>query len=123
MGSVAGFGVTVMLANEPALTTTVAVPDTAPLVARTVLVNMPAATPAVNRPVPLMEPPPATTDQLGARATVLPLMSRPTAANCCVAPMPSVAGFGVTTMVASRRHPPRRWQRPTPRRSWPSRYS
>ena len=48
-----------------ASTTTVALPKTAPLVARTVLVNVPATLPAVNWPVALMAPPPANTDQVG----------------------------------------------------------
>ena len=67
----------------------------------TVLVNVPGTVPAVNRPAPSMVPPPATTDQVGAIGTTLPPASLPTAVNCCVPSMASVAGLGVTVMVAS----------------------
>src|SRR3954469_19063806 len=67
------------------VTVTVAVPEIAPLVALTVLVKVPARIPAVNRPVlPLIVPPPLTTDQAGEIGTMVPLASRPTALNCCV---------------------------------------
>jgi hypothetical protein len=80
---------------------TVAVPNIEPLVARTVLLNVPVAPPAVNNPVlALMVPPPAVTDQTGVIATTLPCASLPTAVNCCVVLMGSV-GFGVTVIVAS----------------------
>jgi hypothetical protein len=65
---------------------TVAVPEMLPLVALTVLVNVPSVAPAVKRPVVLpMAPPLATTDQVatGEIATTLPPASLPTAVNCC----------------------------------------
>jgi hypothetical protein len=98
----AGFGVTVIVASAPAFTMTVAVPKIEPLVALTVLVNVPAAPPAVNAPVlALIDPPPAVTDQTGVIATTLLLASLPTAVNVCKPPGVSVAGFGVTVIVAS----------------------
>lgn len=58
--------------------------------------------PAVKRPdARSIEPPPATTDQVGEIATTLPAASVPTAVNCCVAPAASDAGLGVTVMLAS----------------------
>src|SRR4051812_35636482 len=61
------FRLTIGLGGRAGETMTVAVPDTAPLVALTVFVNVPANGPAVKRPVlALIDPPPATTDQTGA---------------------------------------------------------
>src|ERR1035437_5913752 len=80
---------------------TVAVPKIAPLVALTVLVNVPDVVPAVNKPVELIVPPLAATDQVGAIATTLPLASLPTAVNCCVPPVARLLGFGLTVIVAS----------------------
>ena len=80
----------------------VAVPKIAPLVARTVFVNVPVTAPAVKRPdAALMVPPPAVTDQTGVIATTLPVASLPTAVYCRVVLMGMVPGFGVTVMVAS----------------------
>src|SRR5882762_9298028 len=83
------------------VTTTVARPETLPSRASTVLVNVPATVPAVNRPVLLMLPPFATTAQVGEIETMLPLASWPTAANCCVALAANVSELGVTVMVAA----------------------
>ena len=47
-----------------------------------------------------MDPPPAITAQVGVNATTLPPASLATATYCCVAPIPSDIGFGVTVMVA-----------------------
>src|SRR5690242_19727246 len=99
--SVSGFGVTVMLASAPALTTTVAVPEMVPLAAFTVFGKEPSVVPAVNNPLALMAPPLATTDHVGVIVTTLFPASLPTAVNCCVALMDSVSGFGVTVMLAS----------------------
>ena len=101
MPSVAGLGDTVMVVSGPAVTMTVAVADAEPLVARTVLVNVPGVAPAVKSPLTSMTPPPATTDHVAAMATALPPASLPVATNCCVPPAGSVAGFGVTVMEAS----------------------
>ena len=90
-----------MEAAGPAVTIAVAVPKIVPLVARTVLVNVPVTAPAVKRPEPaLMAPPPAVTDQTGVIATTLPFASRPTAVYCRVVLMGIVPGFGVTVIVA-----------------------
>ena len=100
----AGFGETVIVANGPAtgVTVTVAEPEIAPLVATTVLAYVPVTAPAVKTPVlALIVPPPFTTDQTTVIATTLPLASRPTAVNCCVAPGATDTGLGVTVMVAS----------------------
>ena len=84
------------------MTITVAVPDMVPLVALTVLANVPEVLPAVNAPVPAMiAPPPATTDQTGVIATTFPPASFPTAVNVCNPPIASVAGLGVTVIVAT----------------------
>src|SRR5450759_167525 len=86
------------------ITTTVAEPKIAPLVALTVLANVPVAPPAVKRPVAAtMLPPLFTTDPTrgGGIGTTLKPASLPTAVNCCVAPMASVSGFGVTVIVKS----------------------
>src|SRR5450759_2713300 len=102
MASVSGFGVTVIVKSGPAITMAVAVPKIVPLVARTVLVNVPVTAPAVKRPEPaLMAPPPAVTDQTGVIATTLPFASRPTAVYCRVVLMGIVPGFGVTVIVKS----------------------
>src|SRR5450759_533795 len=101
MASVSGFGVTVIVKSGPAITVTVAVPKMAPWVALTVLANVPIVLPAVKKPVALMLPGGLTVDQTGVIATTLPLASLPTAVNCCVPPMTSVAGFGVTVIVKS----------------------
>lgn len=83
------------------MTVTVAVPKIVPLVARTLLGNVPVVLPAVKTPVvATMVPGGLTVDQAGVIATTLPFASLPTAVNCCVAPMSSV-GFGVTVIVAS----------------------
>src|SRR5688572_4175642 len=100
----AGFGVTMMVTTVGAggVTMTVAVPEMAPLVARTVFVNVPAVVPAVNAPLPaIIAPPPATTDHVGVIATTLPIASLPTAVNVCAPPNARVAGFGLTTIVAN----------------------
>jgi hypothetical protein len=84
-----------------AMTVTVAVPKIVPLVALTLLGNVPVVFPAVKRPVvATMVPGGLTVDQVGVIATTLPFASFPTAVNCCVAPMSNV-GFGVTVIVAS----------------------
>jgi hypothetical protein len=101
-GMVPGFGVTTMVASGPAVTMAVAVPKIVPLVARTVLVNVPVTAPAVKRPdAALMVPPPAVTDQTGVIATTLPFASLPTAVYCRLVLMGIVPGFGVTVIVAS----------------------
>jgi hypothetical protein len=84
-----------------AITVTVAVPKIEPLVARTLLANVPVVFPAVKRPeAATMVPGGLVVDQTGVIVTGLPLASLPTAVNCCVAPTRSV-GFGVTVIVAS----------------------
>jgi hypothetical protein len=84
------------------VTVTVAEPKRLPLVARTVLLNVPIVPPAVNKPVlASIVPPPFTTDHTGVIATTLPPASLPTAVNCCCVLIPSVTGFGVTVIVAS----------------------
>ena len=60
--------------------------------------KLPAAAPAANTPLLLMVPPPLITDQVGVIDTTLFDASWPTAVNCCVAPAPRDAGFGVTTI-------------------------
>src|SRR5437870_3920584 len=68
--------------------------------ATTVLVNVPATVPEVNRPVtPSMVPPPTRTDQVGEIETSLPRASLPTAVNCCVTLAGRVAGLVVTTIL------------------------
>src|SRR5579862_818273 len=67
-----GFGVTVMLANGPLVTMTVAKPESPPKLARMVFVNVPDTVPAVKSPDPMMVPPFATTAQVGAMATRFP---------------------------------------------------
>lgn len=99
--TVLGFGVTVMVATDPDVTLTVALPRTPRPLAWTVLANVPSTVPAVKRPVAFTAPPPATTDQVGANTTAFPSASLPTAVNCWVALIPMVAGLGVTTMDAS----------------------
>ena len=80
---------------------TVAVPKIAPLVALTVLVNVPDVVPAVNKPALAIVPPPLTTDQVGVIATTLPFASLPTAVNSWVPPVGNVAEAGVTVIVAN----------------------
>ena len=77
-----GPGVTMIVASAPADTLTVAVPETVPLVALTVPVKEPASVPAVKRPVVLIAPPLATTDQTGVMVTSRSSASRPTATYC-----------------------------------------
>src|SRR5579862_595360 len=96
----AGFGVTVIVASAPEVTTTVAVPEMVPLVAVTVLVYVPGVVPAVNKPPLPMVPPPFATDHAGVMATTLPLASVPTAVNCCETLTLSVLGLGVTAIAA-----------------------
>ncbi len=85
-----------------AVTFTVAKPEMAPLVALMVFENVPGTAPAVNKPEPaLMAPPPATTDHVGVIGTTLSLASLPVATNCCVPLTTTVAGFGVTVIVAN----------------------
>src|SRR5579862_1631704 len=101
--TVTGFGVTVMVASAGAVavSVTVAVPETLPLVALTVLANVPAVVPAVKRPlVELMVPPPFTAVQTGEIGTTLPFASLPTAVNCCVPLVCMATGFGDTVMEA-----------------------
>src|ERR1043166_8500371 len=101
MGRVTGVGVRVMVANGPVVTTTVAVPETCPLVAWTVFAKVPGTVAAVNSPVLVMAPPPATTAHVGASSTTLPPASLPTAVNCWVPVMDKATGVGVTVMVAN----------------------
>jgi len=64
--------VTVIVANAPAVTMAVALPERDPLVATTVFVYVPGVVPAVKTPVlALIVPPPAATDQTGVIATTL----------------------------------------------------
>jgi hypothetical protein len=96
MGSVPGFGVTVIVATGPAVTMTVA-NDVTPLqVTDTVLVNVPAVVPAVNKPVCVIVPPPATTDHVGVTSRTFPFDAVATAVNCCVPPTDMVAVVGVS---------------------------
>jgi hypothetical protein len=78
---------------------TLAVPEIEPLVAMTVLENVPATEPAVKRPVLVMAPPPAATDQAGTNEITTPWASLPTAVNCWVAFMARVTS-GATVMLA-----------------------
>jgi hypothetical protein len=105
---VPGFGVTTMLASGPAVTIAVAVPESVPLVALTVLVKVPVVEPAVKGTVSPVAPagtvpPPATTDQvtLPVIGTVLPSASLPDAVYVSAVLIGMVPGFGVTTMDAS----------------------
>ena len=107
MPTLTGFGVTVIVASGPALTVTVAnaemlpAPQTGVLQTFTVLAKSPATVPAVNRPPAVMLPPPATTDQVGARAITLPLASRAVAVNSCGPEIASTWGLGVIVIEAS----------------------
>src|SRR4029077_367599 len=84
-----------------AITVTVAVPKIVPLVALTVLGNVPVVLPAVKRPeAATIVPGGLTVDHTGVIATTWPFASWPTAVNCWVAPTSSV-GFGVTVIVVS----------------------
>jgi hypothetical protein len=78
---------------------TLAVPEIEPLVATTVLENVPATEPAVKRPVLVMVPPPAATVQAGTIESTTPWASLPTAVNCWVASIARVTS-GVTLMLA-----------------------
>src|SRR4029077_1793317 len=99
MDTVTGVGVTVMVANGPVVTVTVAVPERRPLVAWTVFAKVPGTVAAVNSPVLLMTPPPATTDHTGEIATTAPSASLPTAMHRWVSVMASET-LGVTVMLA-----------------------
>src|ERR1700674_626854 len=89
------------------VTIAVAVPKIVPLVALTVLANVPTAPPAVKTTVSPVAPagtvpPPAVTDQVGANGEMtLPLASLPTAVYVSEVLMGIVPGFGVTVIVAS----------------------
>ena len=96
-----GVGETVIDASGPAVTMTVATLVLPLLVAITVFVYVDGVVPAVNRPVALIVPPPATTDQVGVTFTDLPDASLPVAVNCCVPLMARVFGFGDTESVIS----------------------
>jgi hypothetical protein len=85
-----------MLAADPAVTVTLALPDTLPEVATTVPV--PDTVP-VNNPLALMLPIPPVTDQVGDTANVLLKLSLPSALNCLVVPDATVVGLGVTDML------------------------
>jgi hypothetical protein len=85
---------------------TVAEDETPLHVTTTVLVYVPAVVPAVNSPVWVMVPPPATTDQTGwLFGSVLPSLSTITTVNCCVAPGASVAVVGAIVTDAIVRGP------------------
>src|SRR6185503_4224441 len=84
----------------PGVTITVATPDSVPLVACTVPLNVPAVAPAVKFPLELMLPPPFTTDQTGVIGVTLPPTSLPTAVNCCVPLIRTDPGVGDTVIVA-----------------------
>src|ERR1043166_5315719 len=101
MDKVTGVGLTVMAASGPVVTATVAVPERRPLVAWTVFAKVPGPVAAVNSPVLVMAPPPATTGPAGAMATTLPPASAPTALDGWVRVMGRVAGVGVRVMVAN----------------------
>jgi hypothetical protein len=86
----------------------VAVPESVPFVALTVLVNVPGVEPAVKGTVSPVEPagtvpPPATTDQVTVPVigTVLPSASLPDAVYVSAVLMGIVPGLGVTTMETS----------------------
>jgi hypothetical protein len=96
MGSVPGFGVTVIVATGPAVTMTVAKAVMPLHVTETVLVNVPGVVPAVKSPVWSIVPPPATTDHVGVTLRTLPFDAFATAVNCCVPFMGSVVVVGVT---------------------------
>jgi hypothetical protein len=96
IGSVPGFGVTVIVATGPAVTMTVAKEVTPLHVTETVFVNVPGAVPAVNSPVCVIVPPPATTDHVGVTLRTLPFDALATAVNCCVPLMGSVVVVGVS---------------------------
>ena len=63
--------------------------------------KVPVVVPAVNKPVPLMVPPPPTTDHVGVMGTGLLKASLPVAVNCCVPWIVTIARFGVTTTEAN----------------------
>src|SRR5579872_1708436 len=102
-GMMIGAGVTLMVASAPTVpvvTVIVARPVIVPTVATTVLVYTPGVAPAVNNPVALIVPPPATTDHVGEMLTAAPFASVPVATICTVPEGASVA-LGVTVIVAS----------------------
>jgi hypothetical protein len=74
---------------------TVAVEVTPLHVTDTVFVNVPAVVPAVNKPVCVIVPPPATTDQTGWTFRTFPSDAVGTATNCWVPPVATVAVVGV----------------------------
>jgi hypothetical protein len=92
-------GLTTIVATDPLVTVTVAVPETLPLVALTVAV--PGALPAVKSPELVMVPLPLVRDHVGVKATVFPWASFPAAANCCVPVTATLAGLGATAIVAN----------------------
>ena len=108
-----GVTVTVYRAEEPAttdrdggvaetvksVTVTLAVPETPPLEALTVN-GPPAELPALNRPVPLMVPPPLTV-QVKAGLIGLPNWSAADAVNCWVPPTLTAALAGETAIEVS----------------------
>jgi hypothetical protein len=69
----------------------------------TVLVNVPAVVPAVNSPVLLRVPPPATRDQVGLTDRTLPSRSFATTVNCCVPFTGTVAEVGEIVSDVTRR--------------------
>ena len=98
----AGFGLAeagLATVGAPFTTVTLAVPETAPLEAVTVN-GPPAADPAVNRPLPLIVPPPLT-DQLKTALIEAPNWSLAEALNCCVPFNPTVALAGETAIEVS----------------------
>jgi hypothetical protein len=96
IGSVPGFGVTVIVATGPAVTITVAKAVMPLHVTETVLLNVPGVVPAVKSPVCVIVPPPATTDHVGVTLRTFPLDALATAVNCCVPFMGSVVVVGAT---------------------------
>jgi hypothetical protein len=96
MGSVPGFGVTVIVATGPAVTMTVAKAVMPLHVTETVLVNVPGAVPVVKSPVCVIVPPPATTAYVGVTLRTLPFEALATVVNCCVPFMGSVVVVGVS---------------------------
>jgi hypothetical protein len=97
--AVAGFGLTAIVERAPAVTVTLAVPDSVPLVA--VTEKVPAVVPAVSSPALVIVPPPAATVHVGVTETGLPLSSWPVAVNCCVAPAARLTVAGDTVILTS----------------------
>jgi hypothetical protein len=101
MGSVPGFGVTVIVASAPAVTVIVAVAVT--LLQVTVTVNVPAVVPAVYNPVLVIVPPPLLTAQMGSGiARMSPSAFFATTVNCCVPPGRRVTEVGEMVIVEVR---------------------